>query len=167
MLAGLHPEPVVPTGLSDVGLEQLGYDAYDYVPGKADWLAYGLPYNGTAQLIGDPVTPDVATCGSHERLGEVRARLEQSHYSLVAVLNAEGVVLGQLGRHALDVDDDTAVAYLMAEGPATVRPSEEAARLAERMRRPDVDGVLVTRSDGTLTGLLKHRAAQAAATEAQ
>ncbi len=137
-------------------LESLGFErVYDYVPGKADWLAYGLPHEGNADLIAPLVTADVPTCGVHERLGAVRDRLDASRFGMLVVLNAEGVVLGRLGRSALDAGDDTAVDELMREGPATVRPSEEAEPLLERMVRADVDGVIVTSSDGRLLGVFQ------------
>lgn len=137
-------------------LDSLGYTAYDYVPGKADWLAFGLPYEGAAELIGDLVTRDVPTCGLRERLGDVRERLAASRLGIVVALNADGIVLGRLDTAALDAEDDTPVEHAMSEGPTTVRPSEEAPALAERMRRANVDGVLVTRSDGTLLGVFEH-----------
>lgn len=138
-------------------LDSLGYTAYDYVPGKADWLAFGLPYEGAAELIGDLVTRDVPTCGLRERLGDVRERLTASRLGIVVVLGADGIVLGRLDAAALDAEDDTPVEHAMSEGPTTVRPSEEAPALAERIRRASVDGVLVTRSDGTLLGVFEHR----------
>lgn len=32
-------------------LQHLGWTAYDYAAGKADWLAFGLAHEGAAQLI--------------------------------------------------------------------------------------------------------------------
>lgn len=32
-------------------LEQLGVTAYDFAGGKMEWLAHGLPYEGTADLV--------------------------------------------------------------------------------------------------------------------
>src|SRR2546430_16920519 len=31
-------------------LEQLGFDVYDYALGKVDWMARGLPMEGTAEI---------------------------------------------------------------------------------------------------------------------
>lgn len=56
---------------------------------------------------------------------------------------------------------------VVAEGPTTVRPGEDLAPLTERMRRADVDGVLVTRSDGRLLGMLERDVAQRALEEGQ
>lgn len=136
-------------------LDSLGYDAHDYVAGKADWLAFGRPYEGSARLAGTAVTTEVATCSFRDRLGDVRESLEGSPFGTLVALNGEGVVMGRLGRAALAEDDDVPVEALMREGPTTVRPSEELGPLVERMRRADVDAVLVTRSDGRLLGLLE------------
>lgn len=144
-------------------LAQLGWTAYDYVAGKADWLAFGLAHEGTAQLISGLVSDDVPTCQPTETLSDVRDRLETSRFGIAVVTSADGVVVGRLDRDALD-DLHTPVERAMAEGPTTVRPSEEAGELAERMRHVGIDGVVVTRSDGTLVGMFeRQRAEQASA----
>jgi hypothetical protein len=47
-------------------LEGLGFEmVYDYVPGKADWFASGLPKEGRLALvptIGDAARREVPTC---------------------------------------------------------------------------------------------------------
>ncbi|HEX2027552.1 MAG TPA: CBS domain-containing protein [Nitriliruptorales bacterium] len=136
-------------------LDSLGFDAYDYVAGKADWLAFGLAYEGDAQLAGSVLATDVPTCGFRDQLGDVRAVLEESRFGQVVALNGEGIVMGRLTRDALAAPKDTTVDALMREGPATVRPSEELGRLLQRMRCAGIDGILVTRSDGRLLGLLE------------
>lgn len=148
-------------------LETLGFPAYDYVAGKADWLAFGLPYEGYARLAGDHLSTDVATCSLADRVGDVRDQLTSARFGMLVVLNAEGVVLGRLNRTVLDDTGggDVEVSRVMDEGPTTVRPSEALGPLAERMRRADVDGVLVTRSDGRLLGMFERNAAQRALEE--
>lgn len=145
-------------------LAQLGWTAYDYAAGKADWLAFGLPHEGTAQLISGLVNDDVPTCQPSETLSGVRNRLETSRFGIAVVTSPEGVVVGRLDRDALEGDLDGPVERAMTEGPTTVRPSEDTGELAERMRHAGVDGVLVTRSDGTLVGMIeRHRVEQATA----
>lgn len=136
-------------------LESLGYQAYDYVAGKADWLAHGLPYDGDALLAGRVVTTGIPTCSFRDRLADVRPALDASPTGALVALNAEGVVLGRLPREAVTDDGEVTVEELMHEGPTTVRPSEELGPLVERMHRGGVDAVLVTCSDGHLLGLLE------------
>jgi hypothetical protein len=136
-------------------LASLGYDAYDYVAGKADWLAFGLPYEGFALLADRAVTTEAPTCGFRDQLGDVRQALEASPYGMLVALDADGVVMGRLDRDSSTAADEQTVDRLMREGPTTVRPSEELVPLVERMHRADVDAVLVTHSDGRLLGLLE------------
>ncbi len=51
---------------------------------------------------------------------------------------------------------------IMDFGITTVRPAEEVGPLVERMRRAGVEAILLTRSDGTLYGLLARGEAEAA-----
>jgi Mg/Co/Ni transporter MgtE len=147
-------------------LESYGYErVYDYVPGKADWLAFNLPREGFARLAGDVIRRDVPTCGFRERLAEVRDRLAASEYGMLVALNQEGIVMGRLDRGALQADPDSTVDRLMREGPTTVRPSEELDAIASRMRNADIDGVLVTSSDGRLLGMLTCEDAELALSE--
>lgn len=146
-------------------LDSLGFDAHDYVAGKQDWLAFGLPHEGSATLAGQALSTDVPTCSSHDRLGDVRDALDASRFTMLVALNAERVVLGLLDRSARDADDATPVHRLMREGPTTVRPSEELGPLVERMRDAGVDALLVTSSDGRLLGLLERDRAEHRARE--
>lgn len=94
-------------------------------------------------------------------------RLEAARFGMLVVLTSDGVVLGRLNRDATaEGPADAVVGELMYEGPTTVRPSEQLEPLAERMRRAGVAGVLVTRSDGTLLGLLEREVARQAIEEA-
>ncbi|MDP8961327.1 MAG: CBS domain-containing protein [Actinomycetota bacterium] len=142
-------------------LESYGFhQVCDYAPGKADWLAFGLPYRGSAQLVGALLTHDVATASPRERLGQVHDRLASSPHGLVVVLNHARVVAGVLRSDEWEADPDAAVEDVMREGPTTVRPSEEIEALLERMQRADTASAIVTRSDGTLLGLFERTRAE-------
>ena len=142
-------------------LETYGYGpVYDYVAGKADWLAFNLRRDGWARLAGDVLTTAVPTCSWRDRLGDIRSLLQDSPRGLVVALNEHGVVLGALRPDALEHHDDAYVEEAMHEGPTTVRPSEELDGLVTRMRNANVDAVLVTSSDGRLLGLLERARAE-------
>src|SRR5712691_10735070 len=106
-------------------LEGMGFaDVYDYVAGKADWAAIGLPLDGTlGPRAGQFARPDVPTARLDERLRDVRRRVGASGWDTCIVVNDEQVVLGRLGRRALARDDDVSVEEAMSPGPSTVRPS--------------------------------------------
>src|SRR5919201_6887993 len=80
--------------------ETLGFErVYRYTPGKADWLAAGLPFEGELAgmpRIGEAADPDVPTCRPHEGVGEVRDRLQRLGQDVCVVLSERRVVLGQV-----------------------------------------------------------------------
>lgn len=107
-------------------LESLGFTAvYDYVAGKADWFARGLPRAGRLAeepTVGDLARRDVPICGIEERVGDARACARAGGWDLCAVVNERGVVLGRLRRETLDDDPEVAAGTVMEEGPTTYRP---------------------------------------------
>ena len=127
---------------------------YDYVAGKADWLAADLPFEGTAQLAGMFTRRGVGTAAEGTPAAEALGLLEGQGFGPVLVLNQAGVVMGAAYRDKLAAaPGDAAVGTVMRFGVSTVRPSEDAAALAHRMGDRQVTRVVVTRSDGTLVGL--------------
>jgi len=136
-------------------LEAAGFGpVFDYVAGKADWLAADLPFEGTAQLAGMFTRRDVATTGERAPVTEALRLLEAQGFGPVLVLNEAGVVMGAAYRDRLQAASGEAeVGSVMRFGVSTVRPSEDAAALAHRMGHSEVTRVVVTRSDGTLIGL--------------
>lgn len=136
-------------------LEQLGFpEVYDYVGGKMDWLSFDLPYEGQAVLAGGVVRRDVVTARPDERVPELRIRLEQALAGMVVVL-AGDLVNGVVRRREIEgAPPDATAAKVMDVGVSTVRPSEDLAGLLERMAQADVRAITVTRSDGTLVGIL-------------
>ena len=128
---------------------------YDYVAGKADWLAADLPFEGTAQLAGMFTRRGVGTAAEGTPAAEALGLLEGQGFGPVLVLNQAGVVMGAAYRDGLvAAPGEAAVGTVMRFGVSTVRPSEDAAALAHRMGHRQVTRVVVTRSDGTLVGLL-------------
>ncbi len=147
-------------------LEALGFaQVYDYVAGKADWASFGLPIEGehdSSTRVGARARSDVPACGPDDRMREVRQRVHAADWDTCFVTNAEGVVVGRLGRAALARDDDVSVEEAMTLGPSTVRPSLELEKAVERMRKQNLTTLPVTRSDGVLLGVLRRQDAEQA-----
>jgi CBS-domain-containing membrane protein len=136
-------------------LEAAGFGpVYDYVAGKADWLAADLPFEGTAQLAGMFTRRGVATVGEHAVAAGAWRLLDGQGFGPVVVINQAGVVMGAAYRDQLaGAAEDAAVGTVMRFAVSTVRPSEDAAALVHRMGDRGVTRTVVTRPDGTLVGL--------------
>jgi len=148
-------------------LESLGFtEVYDYAAGKADWLAWGLPREGTAAqvpTVGEVARRNVATCGLADRVADAKARAQASGFAACAVVNERHVVLGLLRDQELETADPAANAeQVMRSGPTTYRPNVASRDAGARMRERRVDALLVTTPDGTLVGLLRREDAEGA-----
>jgi hypothetical protein len=131
-------------------LDALGFgEVYDYAPGKADWAAAGLPLEGrtaNGKTAGGAADAGVPTCTIADDLREVRDRVRGLEWDECIVINERRIVLGRLGRAALERDDSQSVEEAMSEGPSTVRPDTPLDELPAR---------LVTTSDGVLIGVVR------------
>src|SRR4249919_3216547 len=127
-------------------LEAAGFSpVYEYVAGKADWLAADLPFEGTAELAGMITRRGVATVGERTPVAEALRLLDAQGFGPVLALNQADVVMGAAYRHNLEsAAADAEVGTLMRFGVSTVRPSEDAAALAHRMGHAEVTRVVVT-----------------------
>jgi CBS domain-containing protein len=142
-------------------LESLGFqEVYDYTVGKLDWLAAGLPTEGTnanRPRAGTLARKDVPTCGLDERLGAVRERAHGQGWDAAVVVNAERVVFGLLRAKDLAGDGDRLISDAMRPGPSTFRPYVLASEMAPLMADHKLESSPITRSDGKLVGLLLHK----------
>jgi len=147
-------------------LASIGFTrVYDYVAGKADWGAAGLPLEGSSgseTRAGAHARRDVPTCRLDEPLAQIRERVEQADWDTCFVVDQEGVVLGRLGRSALQRDDDLTVEQAMTPGPSTIRPSARLNDVVARMRKQNLSNLPVTTSNGQLVGLLAREDAERA-----
>jgi CBS domain-containing protein len=136
-------------------LEAAGFGpVYDYGPGKTDWLAADLPFEGNADLAGMFTRRGVTTVGERTPAAEALRLLDAQGFGPVLVVNPAQVVMGAAHRDALASASPGAEAgTVMRSGVSTVRPSEDAAALAHRMGHAGVSRVVVTRQDGTPVGL--------------
>jgi Mg/Co/Ni transporter MgtE len=139
-------------------LESLGFrEVYDYVAGKLDWMAAGLPTEGTnagKPRAGEVARKDVPTASLDERLGDVRERVRTMGWDAVVVVNKERVVLGLLRSKELEKDPELRIEQAMRPGPSTFRPYASIKEMAEEMEKHNLESSPVTTSDGRLVGLL-------------
>ncbi len=140
-------------------LESLGFPrVYDYVNGKADWIAAGLPIEGTATAV--PSAEDAAdreplTTALDEQASDVARRIEAAGAALAVVVNDEHIVLGRVRAAELVKESAVAVEAVMDPGPTTIRPKTPLSDIEARLRERKVSSVIVTTSDGRLIGVLE------------
>jgi CBS domain-containing protein len=139
-------------------LASLGFaEVYDYVAGKVDWLARGLPREGekaSEPRAVDIARRDVVTCTPMDRVGELRDRVSASPFGFALVVSTGGVLLGRLRRAALEGEPSALSQAVMEPGPSTVRADALPAALLERLRDRDLRTALVTTPDGELLGVV-------------
>ena len=143
-------------------------DVYDYVAGKLDWMAAGLPTEGsnaTHPRAGGVSRKDVPTAKLDERLGAVRQRVQAMGWDAAVVINSERVVFGLLRSKELEKDPDLLIEQAMRPGPSTFRPYVSIKAMAEKMTEHKVESSPITTSDGRLVGLLLQKDAAAKAGE--
>ena len=131
---------------------------YDYVSGKLDWMAAGLPTEGENAKhpkAADYAKADVPTCRLDEPIGAVRARVEKAGWDACVVVNEERIVLGLLRSKELAQGNDEPVEKVMRPGPSTFRPFVPIEEMAAYMVEHDVANCPITTSDGRLVGLLR------------
>ena len=130
---------------------------YDYVGGKSDWIAAGLPVEGDQANIPraiDVVKPDVPTCRPSELIGDVRDQVEAASDDVCIVTNDDGIVLGRLRRRALASDRGKAVHEVMESGPTTTRADAWLEGLVQRLYNAEVTSMLITTPEGRLLGVV-------------
>lgn len=139
-------------------LEAFGYTpVYDYVVGKSDWLAAGLPTEGDrphAPRVAEAMDRTVPTCTPDERIADVVVRLARSRSPVWVVVNDQGVVQGRLRPDRIDPADGRMVEEVMEPGPATVRADADLGETVDRMKSREVESLIVSTPDGLLLGAL-------------
>jgi hypothetical protein len=138
-------------------LATLGYDVYDYAPGKVDWMAHGLSIEGTGTGRTTALTllcEDVAICALDDSTEDVARRIDASPYGFALALSPGRVVLGRVRRSRL-ADAGASVETLLEPGPSTIRPHTPIEDLAARLARSDVRTLIVTDPEGRLLGVVR------------
>lgn len=124
---------------------------YDYVDGKSDWMAFGLPVEGEEGPFAGDALVAVATCRPDETVEEALGRLLDGGGKQSVVVNEHDVVLGLAERADLERSDPEAiVAEVMGLSPTTVRPSV----LVSSVAHGD-SPALITNSQGQLMGMVE------------
>lgn len=141
---------------------------YDYADGKLDWMAAGLPFEGTAAsrpCAGDLAHADVPTCTMADSIGSVADRVRAAGFESCLVVNDERVVLGLLREAQLQAGRAEMVGKIMQPGPSTYRPYVDIEEMAEDLAGDDLPDAPITTSNGRLVGLLLRKDAEQASNE--
>jgi len=145
-------------------LEAFGYSpVYDYVVGKSDWLAAGLPTEGVRPhlpRVASVMDRSVPTCTSQDRIADIAARLATSGSPVCVVVNDSRVVQGRLRRKRISPDDTRSVEDIMEPGPATIRAAADLAETLERMTSREAACLIVStpEREGVLLGVVHNEA---------
>lgn len=140
-------------------LEHLGFRrVYDYVPGKSDWTAAGLPREGKSAEIpnaGDVARLAVPLCHFRHNAPEALEKMKANNDDLCVAIDDDNIVLGMVSAAGHErLREGAKVEDIMRSGSTTIRANEPLAPLVERMKAAGVDGILVTNAEGRLLGLL-------------
>jgi len=130
-------------------LERLGFGpVYDYVGGKIDWMAAGLPTvrASTNERRAIDVVVEPATCGPETLVADLPSGQD------VLVINDERIVLGRVRAGATG---GAAAEDVMQPGPTTVRANEPVDPLLNRMTKRNVAEMIVTTPEGRLLGAVR------------
>ncbi|HEX2385566.1 MAG TPA: CBS domain-containing protein [Candidatus Binatia bacterium] len=136
-----------------------------YVPGKVDWMAYGLPVErgpNMPPVVGDLINRDVPRCHAGDSVYAARQAAYEMGVDFCPVVNNEGVLLGLCTRNTLHAHPAITVDLVMEPGPITARPSLPVKEALGILERKKTRTLIVTTPDGKLIGCFDRRAAIAA-----
>ena len=139
----------------------------DYVAGKQDWLAYGLPIEGElaeAVTAGKLANRDAPVCRLNDKLSDLEQRLRLSGWSECVVVNEPGIVLGLLRKSMWEgAANGMTAEQAMESAPMTFRPHVRCDEIIPYMEKNKMESALVTTADGKLLGLVRREDAENAA----
>jgi predicted transcriptional regulator len=133
-------------------------NVFDYVAGKQDWLANGLPSQGKraeSPRIGDLAAKDVPTCSLNEPVGRVKERAVKAGWDLAVAVSEHRIILGLLRNEQLAGSPEHTVEQVMQPGPSTWRPNLSIGRMMAHAQRYQLHHLMVSTSDGVLVGVLR------------
>jgi predicted transcriptional regulator len=132
---------------------------FDYVAGKSDWTASGLPTEGEAAhepRAGFLARHDALLCDPDDSLTTVRDRLMKEGTGGCFVTMERGVVVGHVALQEVGNGRDSRVRDVMDPAPTSVRFDEAVPELLERMDHAGIAEMLVTDPAGRFLGVF-HR----------
>ena len=139
-------------------LETLGFTkVYDYVDGKADWLAAGLTSEGPLAEVptaGDAVRGGDIVCHLGDRLRDSVERIRTANKDACIVVDDRHVVLGRVRGRALLGNPNAAIEDVMQSGPSTIRADVPLYTVVQTLRDGKLSSTLVTDPEGRLIGAL-------------
>ena len=139
-------------------LETLGFtNVYDYVDGKADWLAAGLTSEGPLAEVptaGDAVRGGDIVCHLGDRLRDSVERIRTADKDACIVVDDRHVVLGRVRGRALSGDPNAAIEDVMQSGPSTIRADVPLYTVVQTLRDGKLSSTLVTDPEGRLIGAI-------------
>ena len=129
---------------------------YDYVAGKIDWIAMGMPTEGMlTETTIQQLVREVPTCELGENLVDVKARISED-WNISVVVDPQIIVLGLLDLAHLQ-DSRGSIEDLMNPAPLTLRPSVLIDEALEYFEQYHPTFALVTRSTGELIGAVRKK----------
>lgn len=123
-------------------------------------MANGLPVEGEAEtaLVTNRLARDWPVCRLTDTASEAKQRAQTVGAGFCPVVNDDGIVLGAVGKEALEVSESVAVETIMDPQPRTLRPSMSVEDATKLLEKQNLDAVLITTSDGKLIGVFEREA---------
>src|SRR5213592_2111830 len=139
-------------------LESMGFqEVYRYTPGKADWLAAGWETEGAQAKktrLRQVLQKEVPTCSLRERMEDVKSR-RRPNQDICVVVNDRNIVLGVIAGESWDSNPQARVVDVMQPGPRTFRPDLDPKDAQKALHHSNLEGAIVTTSDGELLGIIR------------
>lgn len=140
-------------------LESFGFrDVHDYVPGKAAWLAEGLPSEGRRrpeQRVSAIAHGDVPLVPAGASIAEARAIVGGADVGIVVSDPPDRTVLGIVRPETFGLGPDTPVASVLQPGPSTFRPSMTIAELVTYFRKSNESRAIISTLSGRWIGIIR------------
>lgn len=142
-------------------LEAFGLtDVVDYPPGKAAWLAEGLPSEGLRrpeQRVGHLADPDVPLVPASATVAEAAEAVGDGDIGIVVTEDEHRVVLGVVRPETFGLPPATPVSAVVQPGPSTFRPSMTIGELVTYFRTSNESRAIITTLSGRWIGLIRRR----------